>query len=48
LPLPLDPEVMVIQLSLLVADQEQPPAQDTEMLFAPPPSPNDALVGETT
>ena len=46
LPLPLLPEVMASQETLLVADQEQPLGELTDIVPVPPLEPNELLVGE--
>ena len=46
LPLPLLPEVMVIQEELLVAVQEQPLGEFTDIVPVPPLELNELLVGE--
>ena len=45
-PLPVAPDVMLIQLSLLTADHEQPAAALTVRLPFPPAAGMDALAGE--
>ena len=46
MPLPLLPEVTVIQLALLVAVQEQPPAVVTLTVPVPAPELKDRLEGD--
>jgi hypothetical protein len=47
LPVPLLPAVMLAQLTLLAADQEQPVEAVTATAPVPPLAEKDALVGET-